>query len=233
MRSPRTFGRGGGNYGDQEDRGSQAAVRGSATRPLRLQLGSWTSGDHSPGEEGRITPAEAAPGPAARSCPGWGRFRPQETRAEGAATGHPVAIAAARPRLLRLRHPPGGGSAVPAPSSPSPPLAPPSPPPPGARASLTRRPVPPRAPRRLLLGAAAPPPRAARAAGSVVLPPRPFSLPPSPPGPHPLALPPCAGTFPESFYFPPRVLKKEAPGSAAAKLFGCGAPRPSALLVER
>ncbi|XP_012393018.1 uncharacterized protein LOC105748662 [Orcinus orca] len=180
VRSPRTFGRGGGDCGDREARGPGQRVAGGAPRPLRRQSGSRASGERSLGGEGRTTPAEAAPGPAARSCSGLGRLRPQEPRAEGAATGNPAATAAARPRLLRLRCLPGGGSAVPAPSSPSPPLAPPSPPPPGALASLTRRPVPPRAPRLLLLRAATPPPRAARAPGGAILPPRPFSLHPLP-----------------------------------------------------
>lgn len=141
-----------------------------------------------------------------------------------------------RPLLLRLPRPPGGGSAVPAPSSPSPPLTPP----PGALAAPTRRPVLPSAPGgSFLAAAAAPPPRrrpraGGRAPGRRVLPPRPFSLLPiSSPQSTPLLIlipspSPRAGTFPESFYFPSRLSEKEAPGSAAAKLFGCRAagPRP-------
>lgn len=178
--------------------------------------------------------AEAASFPAAQPCPSQGRLRPREPRAQGAATGHTVASAAARPRLLRLRRPPGGGSAVPAPRSPTPPLAPPSPPPPGAQASQTRRPVPPRAPQLLLLRAAAPPAVPAARPSRRRSPPASAIF--SPPPPLPILIPrpsPRAGTFPESFYFPPRLLKKEAPGSAAAKLFSRRAPRPSARLAER
>lgn len=174
--------------------------------------------------------AEAAPRPAAYPARARGGSGPGSLGRRGRPPG---TLRPVRPRLLRLRRPPGGGSAVPAPRSPTPPLAPPSPPPPGAPASQTRRPVPPRAPQLLLLRAAAPPPRAARAAGGAALPPRPFSLHPLPSRSSSPRPSPRAGTFPESFYFPLRLLKKEAPGSAAAKLFSRRAPRPSVRPAER
>ena len=72
VRSPRTFGRGGGDCGDREARGPGQRVAGGAPRPLRRQSGSRASGERSPGGEGRTTPAEAAPGPA----PAWGGLGP-------------------------------------------------------------------------------------------------------------------------------------------------------------
>lgn len=218
---------------------------GDAPRPLRLRSGNPASGDRSLDGEGWTTPAEAASSSAAQSCPGSGRLRPREPKAEGAVTGHPAATAAARPRLLRLRRPPGGVSAVPASKLPFPaPRAPFSAPArrPGAPAALTRRPVPRSAPRRLLHGGGSASPvrrprsrRRSPPASAIFPPPLPSRSSSSRP-------PPARGLFRKVFIFRLSSWRKKLPAprqqnfsatAPPAPALGCPAPRPLARPAER
>lgn len=145
-------------------------------------------GGRSPGAEARPTPAEAALSPPLGAAPAG------EAQAPGAGGG-------------------GGGRAVcghcgPAPAGRT------VPPPPGPR--RPRRPVPPSAPRRLLPGGASP---ARRPRGRPRSPPASAIFPPpSPPGPHPLALPP-RGDFSGKFLFSASALGERSSRLRRSKTF--------------
>lgn len=225
--------------GDREAGGARKRVGGDAPRPLRLQPGIPASGDRSPDGEVWTTPAEAASSPAAQSCPG-SETPPGGDRAPCGYCGRAAAaLAAPAPagwclRSARLQAP------LPRPSRPLPRPRPA----PGARRPGRTDP-PPRPSERA--AAAAPRRRQRLPRAAPALPAAQSSRLSHFPSPAPLPIlilspSPRAGTFPESFYFPPRLLEKEAPAprqqnfSAAAPpapALGCPTPRPLARPAER